>query len=495
MLFRGAPFLILLFLPILMMCFSACASAEIDSIAVSVTPPAVGQAPYYSASADGADYEIYISSAGGYRDGVYWYDSTSGTRDFSAFEAGHIYYVQVLVKTSEENAFSPDLKATVNGEEAKIDSNAFPNNADRYTAVRLYFYTLANIDSVTVGGFELPLSGAAPDYDLSAGDEQSRYRIYDYTSGSWKSGVSWYDVTEKRVLGEDETFTGGHSYQISIVLKAEDGNLFANDGTAPTVAAQLVSDTRTDSVSVYNPFPNTAGGYARFAGLKKTYAASCRISFVSNGGSEIPECFAAPGKMTFPPDPEKEGLRFQGWYTDAALTEAFPSGASVRADTVFYAAWGGKLEIYAFDLTSSDIYRGGTFTVNGGEEKDWEELSFAEGDILALEAKPLDGYSFAGWKDSASDAYLSTETSFAYTVTREHTLYCVFEKIPERLAGDADGNGETDALDALLVLRMCSGQTVEPDMQNADVNADETVDERDAMLILQYDSGWDVTLK
>ncbi len=497
MVFRKTPFLVLLFLTVMVFFGAAWASAEIDAIAVSVAPPAVGQAPDYTASTDGEGYEIYLSSSAGYLDGVYWYDSTDKTRDFGQFQAGHTYYVQVLVKTSEENVFSPELRATVNGKEARVDTNAFPNNADHYTAVRLSFYTLGNIDSVRVRDFELPRSGAEPDYDVNADGGQTLYSVYDYSSGSWKRGVSWYDVTEKRTLGEGETFVGGNSYQVSIVLKAEDGNLFVNDGTAPNIGAELVSDARTDTASVYNPFPNTAGGYARFAGLKKTFSALCHVTFETNGGSEVPEQFAARGKMVFPSDPEKEGLHFLGWYTDAALTDAFPSGGSIRADTVFYAGWGGRLGIYAFDLTSSDMYRGGTFTVNGGEETDWEDYSFVEGDTLTLEAQPQEGYVFAGWRDSASDDCLSMDPEFSYTVTREHTLYCVFEKIPaeEMTPGDADGNGTADILDALLVLKMGSGQAVEISLQKADVNEDGTVDTTDAMLILQYASGWNVTLK
>ena len=74
------------------------------------------------------------------------------------------------------------------------------------------------------------------------------------------------------------------------------------------------------------------------------------------------------------------------------------------------------------------------------------------------------------------------------------TVYTANEVIT-RTMGDANGDGHMDMQDALRILRYANGQNVSVNEANADVNADGKVDFLDAMLILQYDSGWDVTLK
>lgn len=74
--------------------------------------------------------------------------------------------------------------------------------------------------------------------------------------------------------------------------------------------------------------------------------------------------------------------------------------------------------------------------------------------------------------------------------------YCGFEQpASTRIPGDANGDGATDIMDALLVLQYDAGWSVNLIKENADVNADGVADIMDALLLLQYDAGWDVVLK
>lgn len=66
---------------------------------------------------------------------------------------------------------------------------------------------------------------------------------------------------------------------------------------------------------------------------------------------------------------------------------------------------------------------------------------------------------------------------------------------PVRVPGDADDNGKVDIHDALLVLQYDAGWDVTLKNDNADVNANGGVDINDAVLILQYGAGQNVTLK
>lgn len=63
-----------------------------------------------------------------------------------------------------------------------------------------------------------------------------------------------------------------------------------------------------------------------------------------------------------------------------------------------------------------------------------------------------------------------------------------------RLPGDANEDGEVDIYDALVILRYAAGQDVTICLYNADVNADDQADILDAILILQQGAGWNVEL-
>lgn len=63
-----------------------------------------------------------------------------------------------------------------------------------------------------------------------------------------------------------------------------------------------------------------------------------------------------------------------------------------------------------------------------------------------------------------------------------------------RVPGDANGSGSVDLADAIKILEeLATGE--ECYFANGDVNADGIMDLRDVLLILQYDAGWDVSLK
>lgn len=64
-----------------------------------------------------------------------------------------------------------------------------------------------------------------------------------------------------------------------------------------------------------------------------------------------------------------------------------------------------------------------------------------------------------------------------------------------RIPGDADDDGLVNVMDALAILQYDVGWDVTINTSNADVDASGTIDVMDALAILQYDVGWDVELK
>jgi hypothetical protein len=77
----------------------------------------------------------------------------------------------------------------------------------------------------------------------------------------------------------------------------------------------------------------------------------------------------------------------------------------------------------------------------------------------------------------------------------ETTGSVILEIGSPRIPGDANEDGYADLFDALLVLQYDAGWDVSINESNADVNADGWADLFDALIILQYDAGWDVTLQ
>ena len=86
---------------------------------------------------------------------------------------------------------------------------------------------------------------------------------------------------------------------------------------------------------------------------------------------------------------------------------------------------------------------------------------------------------------------LEGDGNFAFTL--DFTI--VGEAAPERLPGDADDNEGVGVNDAIAILRAFAGEDVSINTENADVTGDGKVNLEDALRLLQYIAGWNVTLQ
>lgn len=68
------------------------------------------------------------------------------------------------------------------------------------------------------------------------------------------------------------------------------------------------------------------------------------------------------------------------------------------------------------------------------------------------------------------------------------------QSIPACLPGDANMDGKVSLADAMCILRYRSGKNVSINLHNADVNGDGLVTAADALLLMQYEANWNVTL-
>lgn len=66
----------------------------------------------------------------------------------------------------------------------------------------------------------------------------------------------------------------------------------------------------------------------------------CRVTFQTNGGSDIPPQTVYRGNaLTLPEPPTRAGYAFAGWYADMDLTVLWVETTPVTADLTLYAAW------------------------------------------------------------------------------------------------------------------------------------------------------------
>ena len=151
-----------------------------------------------------------------------------------------------------------------------------------------------------------------------------------------------------------------------------------------------------------------------------------QVSFDLDGGtvdgaSTIEAIMADEGSTIALPTPEKEGYRFDGWFTDAAHTQPFTATSTVTGEITLYALW-TPLDI-AVTVVFGEL---GTETVNCAYNS---QLSLAE-----LAARQPD-YECLGWSDG-TNTYRPDDV---ITVTEAITLTGTFEAKVFDFALNSDG--------------------------------------------------------
>lgn len=85
---------------------------------------------------------------------------------------------------------------------------------------------------------------------------------------------------------------------------------------------------------------SACGGGGSSSTITPPPAVAYTVSFSSNGGSAVTsQSVTENTAATAPTAPTKTGSAFAGWYSDAALTEAFNFTTAITADTALYAKW------------------------------------------------------------------------------------------------------------------------------------------------------------
>ena len=114
------------------------------------------------------------------------------------------------------------------------------------------------------------------------------------------------------------------------------------------------------------------------------------VSYVPNGGTAVePDLNVSSGTFVNPYNKttKREGYSFEGWYSDAALTERVPGDVSITAHTTFYAKWKAAGYKISYDLDGGNLADG---AIN-------PETYTVESEDFTLNNPVKEGYTFAGW--------------------------------------------------------------------------------------------------
>lgn len=230
------------------------------------------------------------------------------------------------------------------------------------------------------------------------------------------------DTTHKRIEPSDLI---GLEQPISIAPSAL--VTFDADGGTPAPAVQAVpfggqASEPTDITKEDYKFDGWYKGDAKYdfstevtdsITLKARWTKVHTVTFKSNGGSDVATQTVEDGKQaTEPDDPTRSKYRFDGWFSDDKLTQAYDFSKSVTGDLTLYAKW-TQLATLTFDLA------GGTLDGQTGKVT----VDAAIGDTIKLPAAPTRaGYRFKFWKGSEYAAGAD------YKVDGDHEFTAEWEK-------------------------------------------------------------------
>lgn len=106
------------------------------------------------------------------------------------------------------------------------------------------------------------------------------------------------------------------------------------------------------------------------------------VSFDTDGGTVISDKVVSEGeKISRPEDPEKEGYKFGGWYSDSSCTALFDFDSVISEDTTIYAKW---IEKNIGELFSENT------NVEGALSFGFEYVGKSRSDVISIENLEMD---------------------------------------------------------------------------------------------------------
>ena len=400
-------------------------------------PPVIGEKAGNHVSVtlpEDAHYTIYQ---------IMWYDETAShfLQDDEKFTEGHEYSLDITFDADAGYEFAQDAYATLNGGTDILDSaQTVQNDPTQFTL------STKPVSAVSASSFIDLIELFGVDFIPTPGEKAGQhvgFAISDSAHYTVKT-VSWFDVTEDKLLLADDTFIAGHRYSMYFEFEAAPGYYLANNLTVKISGTN--GNAEIESVE-------TDGNEVKV----RTKAVLCGADQLE----VITEINVICDKL-IPVVGEKAGD-----YRACSV----PEGAHYKVVDVVWLS----------------------VNLNRGLEND---ETFAEGDyyvlVFAIEAD--DGYIFAD--DLVMLLNGGTDYDAQYTYHNELEAAIVMPATPAAEApavmiGDVNGDGKVNTTDAVFILKYAAGmmQLDETQILAADCNHDGKVNTSDAVLILKYAAG------
>ncbi len=145
------------------------------------------------------------------------------------------------------------------------------------------------------------------------------------------------------------------------------------------------------------------------------------ITFITNGGSEIPPASYPVGSViSKPADPVNTGYNFEGWYRDAELTQPFDFTIPMpNEDITLFAKWSGKEYTVTFDANEGTM-----------PESDKTKTVIYSQSYGTLPTPTKVGAYFKGWFTERTGGRQITSDTIV-TIPGNHTLYAQWGGKPQ----------------------------------------------------------------
>ncbi len=157
------------------------------------------------------------------------------------------------------------------------------------------------------------------------------------------------------------------------------------------------------------------------------------ISFESNGGSPVNSISNVEGTaISAPVAPTKEHYTFAGWYSDAALKNAYSFETQPAEDITLYAKW--TPVVYEIE-----------YVLNGGTNSKNNVTKYTVEDKIELHAPSKVGYTFIGWFTDA-EFTSSVVTELKVGTSGKITLYAHYSVNQYTISFESNGGTSVSAI-------------------------------------------------
>lgn len=308
---------------------------EIPTPIAGANPAFYGDTGSFYAYVDG-EYE-----AGGFYNGVLWYDRETGKAlgVNDVFEAGKTYSVQVVLKCVSGLEFTPGTSNddyTINGQK----STYFSSNAQSLRAIILETqYTVAEpIKQVQLNGVVEPVAGQNPNFNITS-----------KTSGVEVTNVKWIKLLEGggyNELNAASTFEMGESYRVLVNLHTTGDKTFNYNVKTGKAGYRVVCG---DYVFTVNPEAFDAADDFHYGVSYATFACDSEIiSYVGIAnintpiGGETPDFYCETDSNSFYAE---DGI-YEGTVNGVKWVDYTDGGRVLTKDDVFLPGHKYRLLVY-----------------------------------------------------------------------------------------------------------------------------------------------------